>query len=137
MGQTFRTPVKEMDERQKEWFATAMVAVVLADGSVSKGEVQGLRDSISFVTDPAVVVRLMKHVQFQSAPPIPSFTGWEEDYRKRAAMMLDLVHVAIADNDFSDPEKEKFYEIGVLLNFTREKIDELFIAADKFMQDLS
>lgn len=91
--------------------------MVLADGSVSKGELQSLLDSISFVTDPVAVDRLKKHVQFKPAPPIPGFTGWKEDVRKRAAIMLDLIHVAIADSDFSDPEKEKFYEIGKLLNF--------------------
>lgn len=132
----FRTPIKEMTSPQKEWFATAMVAVVLADGTVSQGEVTSLLNSISFVQDPTAVDRLKKHIQFQAAPPIPSFVGWENDVKKRAAIMLDLIHVAIADNDFSEQEKDKFYEIGKLLNFERGKIDDLFVAADKFMQNL-
>ncbi len=73
MEMKFRTPIKEMTPQQKEWFATAMVAVVLADGSVSKGEVESLLNSISFVSDPVAVDRLKKHVQFQTAPPIPGF----------------------------------------------------------------
>lgn len=32
MSKELRTPVKTMNPRQKEWFATAMVAMVLADG---------------------------------------------------------------------------------------------------------
>ena len=136
MGQTFRTPVKEMDERQKEWFATAMVAIVLADGNVSQGEVNGLLNCISFVQDPEAVERLKKYIQFKTTPPIPNFLGWEKDIRKKAAMLLDLMEVAIADREFAAPEKEKFFELGKLLGFDYAKINQLIDAGNKFIQEM-
>ena len=132
MGQELRTPVKTMTEHQKEWFATAMVAMVLADGNVSAGEVQSLLRSIGFVKAPETVERLKKHVQFQTAPPISIFPGWEDEMKKKAIMLLDLMEVAISDRDFSPPEKVKFYEIGRLLGFKKGKIDQLVEAGDRF-----
>ena len=93
-------------------------------------------NSISFVQDPTAVDRLKKYVQFKTAPPLAVFTGWEKEVRNKAAILLDLMEVAIADRDFSPPEKEKFYELGNLLGFNKGKIDELIEAGNKFMQNL-
>ena len=136
MASEFRTPVHQMDHRQKEWFATAMVAMVLADGSISQQEVDSLMKSISFLNDPDTIERLKKFLQHQTPPPIPAFSGWEKEIRPRAAILLDLIHVAVSDKDFSDGEKQKFYEIGNLLGFPRNKIDELIAMGHKFMENL-
>jgi len=133
MTQSFRTPIKIMDKSQKEWFATAMVSMVLADGSVSQGEVNLLMESISFVREQDSVERLKKFIQFQTAPPLGNFIGWEKEWKYRAAMMLDLIGVAVADREFSREEKDKFYEIGAILGFPKTKIDELVNMGDQFM----
>ena len=124
-----------MDTDQKEWFATAMVAIVLADGKVSQGEVEGLMNSISFVQDPNAVERLKKYIQFQTPPPLSVFTGWEKEVRNKGAILLDLMDVAVSDSDLSPPEKAKFYELGNLLGFNKGKIDELIEAGNRFMQN--
>jgi len=135
-GMSFRTPIHQMDDIQKDWFATAMVAVVLADGNVSQGEVESLMNTISFLHDPEVVDRLKKFLQYQTPPPLSAFIGWEKELKNRAAMLLDLIEVAVADRDFSEPEKEKFYEIGKILGFPTTKIDELIAMGHKFMEAL-
>ncbi len=136
MSANFLTPVHAMDNRQKDWFATVMVAMVLADGNVSQGEVQSLMKSISFIEEPETVARLKKFIQFKTAPPLSAFVGWEKEIKKRAAILLDLIHVAVADQEFSLGEKEKFYEIGNLLGFPRGKIDELVKLGGQFMENL-
>ncbi len=130
MGENLRTPVKMMDTRQKEWFATAIVAMVLADGNVTKGEVKSLLRSIAFVKERETVDRLKKHIHFQTVPPIFVFPGWEDDVKSRGRMLLDLIEVAVSDRDFSPPEKVKFYEIGRLLGFNKAKMDQLVEAGD-------
>ena len=135
MASGFRTPIQQMDSRQKEWFATAMVAMVLADGSIDQHEVDSLMKSIAFLDDPVTIERLKKFLQHQTPPPIPAFSGWEKELRFRAAILLDLIQVAVADRDFSQGEKEKFYGIGNLLGFPRNKIDELIAMGNKFMED--
>ena len=134
MAYSFRTQIAGMTGRQKEWFATALVAMVLADGNVSEGEVKTLMQCISFLQEPVAVERLKKHVQFQTPPPVPAFVGWEKEGKKKAVMMLDLMEVAIADQDLSPPEQAKFYEIGKLLGFNQGKIDQLIQAGNQFLE---
>lgn len=133
MTATFRSPVQTMTEAQREWFATAMVSMVLADGNVSQGEVERLLQSISFVRSPQVVERLKKYVHFQSVPVLAPFQGWEKDMKGRALLMIDLMEVAIADRNFSPKEREQFLHIGRMLGFPSAKVEELITLGGKFI----
>jgi uncharacterized tellurite resistance protein B-like protein len=136
MAVNFRTSVQSMTEAQREWFATAMVAMVLSDGSVSQGEVEKLMQSISFVRSPQVVERLKKYVHFQSVPTLAPFQGWEKDLKGRALLMIDLMEVAIADRDFSAKEREQFQHIGRMLGFPTGKVEELIALGGKFIENM-
>lgn len=125
MAHTLRTPVAKMTEPQREWLATAMVSMILADGSVSQGEVESLMQAISFVKNPQAVERLKKFVHFKAPPTLTPFHGWEREPKNRAMMMVDLMSIAIADRDFSPKEREQFHRIGSLLGFPDPKVDEL------------
>ena len=46
MALTFRTPIAKMNDQQREWFASAMIAMILSDGNVSQGEVESLMQAI-------------------------------------------------------------------------------------------
>jgi S-methylmethionine-dependent homocysteine/selenocysteine methylase len=67
MTAALRTPVAKMSEPQLEWFATAMVSMILADGSVSSDEAEALLQAISSVKDPQAVERLMKNVHYHAS----------------------------------------------------------------------
>jgi uncharacterized tellurite resistance protein B-like protein len=136
MSHAFKTPIKLMNDAQREWFATALVAMILADGNVSKGEVEMLLQSISFVKNPQAVERLKKFVQYQTLPTLSPFHGWEKEVKYRAVMLVDLMSVAIADRDFSPKEREQFHQIGKTLGFTAEKVDELAAMGDRFIEKL-
>ncbi|HEX7926592.1 MAG TPA: hypothetical protein VF678_03310 [bacterium] len=136
MAMNFRSPVQTMSEPQREWFATAMVAMVLSDGSVSQGEVEKLMQSIAFVHNPQVVERLKKYVHFQSVPTLAPFQGWEKDLKNRALLMIDLMEVAIADRDFSVKEREQFQHIGKMLGFPVAKVEELIALGGKFIENM-
>jgi uncharacterized tellurite resistance protein B-like protein len=125
MAHTFHTPVPKMNDQQREWFASAMISMILADGSVSQGEVESLMQAISFVKNPQAVERLKKFVHYQAAPTLAPFHGWERELKNRAMMMVDLMTVAIADRDFSEKERAQFHKIGTLLGFSDAKVDEL------------
>ena len=58
MAANFKAPIKAMDEKQKEWFATAMVSMVLADGDVAPSEVASLTISLSFIESNEATERL-------------------------------------------------------------------------------
>lgn len=125
MTQTFHTPIAKMTDQQREWFASAMIAMILADGNVSKGEVESLLQAIAFVKHPQAVERLKKFVHYQAPPTLTPFHGWEREPKNRAMMMVDLMSVAIADRDFSQKERDQFHRIGALLGFPDPKVDEL------------
>ena len=125
MTQEFNTPISSMDDHQKEWFATAIVSMILADGNVTREESDSLMRSISFVRNPTLVETLKKYIAFQTVPNLTVFTGWEKNLKNRAIMMLDLMKVAIADRDFSPKEREQFLLIGKILGFPRHKVEEL------------
>jgi uncharacterized tellurite resistance protein B-like protein len=125
MTHKFRTPVETMNDHQREWFAMAMVSMVLADGNVTQGEAQTLMQSLSFIKNAALVDSLKKYVSYQTVPNLTAFAGWENKLKNRALMMLDLMEVAIADRDFSPKERDQFLLIGKLLGFPRPKVEEL------------
>ncbi len=137
MTRSFVTPIEAMDDKQKEWFATAMVCMVLADGNISEGEVQGLMSSLSFIRDQEFVDRLKKFIQHQTPPTMPTFVGWNKNPKYRAAMLLDLMQVAISDRDLSGKEKEQFHTLGKLLGFSQQKIDELVQFGTKTMENMA
>jgi len=134
MARTLRTPVAKMSDPQREWFASAMIAMILADGSVSQAEVESLMQAISFVSNPLAVERLKKFIRFQSMPALPPFHGWEREPKTRGMMMLDLMSVAIADRDFSEKEREQFHRIGSLLGFSAPKVNELIHLGDSAIE---
>ncbi len=136
MAHGFRTPIAAMNEHQKEWFATAIVAMVLADGNVTQAEAQSLAQSIAFVKNPRLVETLKKYIAYQTTPNLTAFAGWEKEVKNRACMMLDLMDVAIADRDFSPKEREQFLHIGDLLGFNRPKVEELIALGHKAIDDM-
>lgn len=134
MSNSFRTPVSEMNEHQKEWFATAMTTMILADGNVTKEESESLVRSISFVKSETLVESLKKYISYQTVPNITAFTGWETKTKNRAYIMLDLMHVAISDRDFSPKEREQFLYLGKLLGFPNHKVEELITLGTKAIE---
>jgi uncharacterized tellurite resistance protein B-like protein len=134
MSLTLRTPVAKMNDMQREWFASAMIAMILADGNVAQGEAEGLMQAISFVKNPQAAERLKKFVHFNAPPTLTPFHGWEREPKSRAMILVDLMSVAIADRDFSQKEREQFHRIGALLGFTDEKVNELIHLGDTFIE---
>lgn len=136
MSNKFRTPVSEMNDHQKEWFAIAMTTMILADGNVTQEESETLVRSISFVKSETLVESLKKYISYQTIPNITAFTGWETKPKNRAYIMLDLMHVAIADRDFSPKEREQFLHLGKLLGFSSPKVEELIAMGTKAIEDM-
>ena len=136
MAHQFKSPLEAMNESQREWFAMAIISMILADGNVTQAETQSLLQSISFVKNPQVVESLKKYIAYQTVPILSAFAGWDLQVKNRALMMLDLMRVAIADRDFSPKEREQFHHIGNVLGFPRHKVEELIALGDKAIEDM-
>ena len=137
MSHGFRTPIEAMNEQQKEWFAMAIISLILADGEVTSGEAESLMKSISFLKNQQLVESLKKYISYQTVPNLTAFVGWETQLKNRAIMMLDLMKVAIADRDFSPKERDQFHFIGKLLGFPQPKVEELISMGTQAIENMS
>ena len=127
----FKTPIDAMDARQKEWFATAMISMILADGDVSQGEVDSLQGTFSVICTAEASARLRKFLQFKTMPDLTAFSGWGKNPKGRALILIDLMETAIADRSFSPKEREQFMRIGKLLGFTNQQVEQFITLGDK------
>ena len=137
MDKKFKTPVAAMDDRQKEWFATAMVSIILADGDVSAGEVDSLLTSFHVICKPDASARLKKFLQYKTMPDLTAFSGWAKNPRAKALILIDLMETAISDRDFSAKEREQFYRIGKLLGFPQDQVDQFIRLGDKAIASMA
>ncbi len=127
----FKTKISGLEPRAREWFATALVGMVLADGDIDRSEMDFLLRLIQMVPDPAVVDRLKKFIQFKTVPPLGKPVGIER--KVGMSMIIDLIRVAVADQDFDKKEKELVAEIGHSLGFRDEEVDKLVLYGFELM----
>ena len=127
----FKTKISQLNPRAMEWFATAMVGMVLADGDIDRSEMDFMLKMIQLVPDPVVVDRLKKFIQFKTVPPLGKPVGIER--KVGMAMIIDLIRVAVADNDFDKKEKEMVADIGKNLGFKDEEVDKLVLYGFELM----
>ena len=131
MDVAFKTKVSELNPRAREWFATAIVGMVLADGDIDRSEMDFLLKVIQLVPDPDVVDRLKKFVQFKTVPPIGSPPGI--DRKMGMSMIIDLIRVAVSDKDFDKKEKEMVAAVGKSLGFKPDEVDKLVLYGFELM----
>ena len=62
----FKTKISILSDRQRDWFATAMVAMVLADGDIDRAEVDFLLKVTTLIKDEAAKDRIKKFIQFKT-----------------------------------------------------------------------
>lgn len=127
----FKTKISELSPPQRTWFATAMVAMVLADGDIDRSEVDFIVKLASLVKDDGTVERLKKFIQFKTVPPLGSPVGI--DRKLGMSMIIDLIRIAVADQDFAPQEKEMIHTIGKSLGFNHDEIEKLVMYGFELM----
>ncbi len=131
MDVDFKTKVSELNPRAREWFATAMVGMVLADGDIDRSEMDFLLRMIQTVKEEAVVDRLKKFLQFKTPPPLGSPVGISR--KEGMTMIIDLIRVAVADQDFDSKEKEMVHTVGKSLGLKEAEVDKLVLYGFELM----
>ncbi len=131
MDVDFKTKVSQLNPRAREWFATAMVGMVLADGNIDRSEMDFLLRMIQTVKEEAVVDRLKKFLQFKTPPPLGSPVGISR--KEGMTMIIDLIRVAVADQDFDAKEKEMVHTVGKSLGLRDDEVDKLVLYGFELM----
>lgn len=127
----FKTKISALNERQRTWFATAMVGMILADGDIDRAEVEFIVKLISLVKDEAIQERLKKFIQFKTMPPLGQPVGI--DRKLGMSMVIDLIRIAVSDNDFAASEKAMIQEVGKGLGFSEDEVDKLVMFGFELM----
>ena len=126
-----KTRISTLNPRAREWFATAMVGMVLADGDIDRSEMDFLLRLIQLVKEEAVVERLKKFLQFKTPPPLGSPVGISR--KEGMTMIIDLIRVAVADQDFDTKDKELVQSIGKSLGLKEDEVDRLVLYGFELM----
>jgi len=127
----FKTKISALSPRQRAWFATAMVAMVLADGNIDRAEVDFIVRLLALVEDPTDQDRLKKFIQFKTVPPLGSPVGI--DRKLGMSMVIDLIRIAVSDQDFAEPEKAMIRDIGSRMGFSEQEVDKLVMYGFELM----
>ena len=131
MDVDFKTKISELKTPQRTWFATALVAMVLADGNIDRSEVDFIMRLTTLVKDDGTMERLKKFIQFQTIPPLGTPAGI--DKKIGMTMIIDLIRIAVADKDFAPTEKDMIDKIGKSMGFSREELDKLVLYGFELM----
>jgi uncharacterized tellurite resistance protein B-like protein len=131
MDVDFKTKISELKTPQRTWFATALVAMVLADGNIDRSEVDFIMRLTTLVKDDGTMERLKKFIQFQTIPPLGTPAGI--DKKIGMTMIIDLIRIAVADKDFAPAEKDMIDKIGKSMGFSREELDKLVLYGFELM----
>jgi uncharacterized tellurite resistance protein B-like protein len=127
----FKTKISTLNPRQRAWFATAMVAMILADGNIDRAEVEFIVKIVALVKDDTMVERLKKFIQFKTTPPLGPPP--ELDRKLAMSMVLDLVRIAVSDMNFAPPEKDMINKIGRSMGFSEEELNKLIMYGFELM----
>ena len=127
----FKTKISALNPRQRAWFATAMVSMILADGNIDRAEVEFIVKIVALVKDETTVERLKKFIQFKTTPPLGPPP--EMDRKVAMSMVLDLIRIAVSDMNFAPPEKEGITKIGRSMGFSDEELNKLIMYGFELM----
>ena len=110
-----------------------VLASILADGNIDRAEVDFIVKLVSLVKDEGMVERLKKFIQFKTMPPIGPPP--EIDRKTCMSMIIDLIRVAVSDQNFAPTEKEMIGKIGKSMGFADEELEKLVMYGFELMGD--
>lgn len=127
----FKTKISALNPRQRAWFATAMISMVLADGNIDRAEVDFIVKLLGLVKDESMVERLKKFIQFKTIPPLGAPP--EIDRKTAMTMIIDMIRVAVSDMNFAQAEKDMIGKIGKSMSFSDEELNKLVMYGFELM----
>ena len=111
-----------MTEEQLFWFASAVVAMVMADDHIDLHERSFLHSAIRLIKDERKIQELEEYILRWQTPPIQPITFSKKDQRY---MLETLLNIATVDRNFDEREEAFLREIAASMNFPQPQIENL------------
>jgi len=144
-------PIDQLTQDQRIWYTKLVINCVLSDANVRLAEVDFIRDVIGTIENPESRKVLMKALEnetkfeLDAVPRLPK--------QQLALIFIQLIHLVIADKDFSDGENKFLRDLAEQFDFTdgyykelmrycaeglawRQAQDELLFDEDEEVQEL-
>ena len=114
--------INRMSDDQLFWFASAVVAMVMADDHIDLHERSFLHSAIRMLKDNQKIQELEEYILLWERPPIEpiEFSKIDQDH-----MLESLLNIATVDRNFDEREESLLREIARSMNISESQVETL------------
>ena len=123
--------VEHMSSAEKNWFASSIAGMIVADGRADQTELEFLKEAINFLDNKEEISQIMAIVKNGTPPELSPL---EIDSKQAFLMLKYLSQLMVADSDLSSKEIEYFLIIGRLLGFSNEILAKFWKSARSLLE---
>jgi len=109
--------VEHMSSTEKNWFASSIAGMIVADGHADQTELEFLKEAINFLDNKEEITQIMAIIKNGN---LPELSPLEIDPKQAFLMLKYLSQLMVADSDLSSKEIEFFLSTGRFLGFSNE-----------------
>ena len=123
--------VEHMSSAEKNWFASSIAGMIVADGRADQTELEFLKEAINFLDNKDEISQIMAIVKNGT---LPNLSPLEIDSKQAFLMLKYLAQLMVADSDLSSKEIEFFLLVGKFLGFSDEILSKFWKSARSLLE---
>ena len=123
--------VEHMSSAEKNWFASSIAGMIVADGRADETELEFLKEAINFLDNKEEINQIMAIVKNGT---LPELSPLEIDSKQAFLILKYLAQLMVADSDLSSKEIEFFLLIGKFLGFSNEILSKFWKSARSLLE---
>ena len=123
--------VEHMSSAEKNWFASSIAGMIVADGRADQTELEFLKEAINFLDNKDEISKIMAIVK---SGTLPELSPLEIDSKQAFLMLKYLAQLMVADSDLSSKEIEFFLLTGKFLGFSDEILSKFWKSARSLLE---
>ncbi len=118
-----KVPVEKFNYEQKYWYALVLIATIICDGVVDKGEIRFINRAVSLVNDTEDQAPLLGYVRNKFCPPVSPPP--DIPYVILIFIFIDLVLIITADETITVKELSHLKHVSDICDLTFEQYSKL------------
>jgi uncharacterized tellurite resistance protein B-like protein len=123
--------IEHMSSAEKNWFASSIAGMIVADGRADQTELEFLKEAINFLDNKEEISKIMAIVKNGTPPELNPL---EIDSKQAFLMLKYLAQLMVADSDLSSKEIEYFLLTGRFLGFNNEILAKFWKSARSLLE---
>ena len=123
--------VEHMSSTEKNWFASSIAGMIVADGHADQTELDFLKEAINFLDNKEEISQIMAIIKNGN---LPELSPLEIDPKQAFLMLKYLSQLMVADSDLSSKEIEFFLSTGRFLGFSNEILAKFWKSARSLLE---